>query len=274
MRTALVENILNRLTSEVPILSKRFENSVEHVGVRFVAIDELLPIEICNEIFSKFPKVDEMRFMSSFREQKYTSKDFDKFDPILADITFALQDPKVVGLIEAITGIKNQSADPQLYAGGLSAMRKNNFLSPHIDNSHDANRQLYRTLNLLYYITPDWDEGYGGNLQLWDTKVNNNVTIHSKFNRLVLMETTPTSWHSVSQVKSEQDRYCVSNYYFSPQSPTGKDYFNVTTFSALPSQRFLRVWSKLDSFARQMIRYVSPKGFGREDVFDSSKIEK
>ena len=46
MRTALVENILNRLTSEAPILSKRFENSVEHVGVRFVAIDELLPIEI------------------------------------------------------------------------------------------------------------------------------------------------------------------------------------------------------------------------------------
>jgi len=274
MNKKLVNLIREKLKSESLTLSEKFQESSRHVGVRYVTIDDLLPIELCNEIYLKFPKVDKMRFMSSFREQKYTSKSFDEFDPILAEITFALQDPEVVRLIETITGIKDQTADPSLYAGGLSAMRKNNFLSPHIDNSHDANRQLYRTLNLLYYITPDWDEGYGGNLQLWDTKVNNNVTIHSKFNRLVLMETTPTSWHSVSQVKSEQDRYCVSNYYFSPQSPTGKDYFNVTTFSALPSQRFLRVWSKLDSFARQMIRYVSPKGFGREDVFDSSKIEK
>jgi Rps23 Pro-64 3,4-dihydroxylase Tpa1-like proline 4-hydroxylase len=233
----MIENLVNlivkRLASDTLTLSEKFQESSRHVGVRYVEIDSLLPIELCNEIFLQFPKVENMRFMSSFREQKYTSKNFDEFDPILAEITFALQDPKVIKLIETITGIKNQTADPSLYAGGLSAMCKNNFLGPHIDNSHDGNRQLYRTLNLLYYVTPDWDVDYGGSLELWDPKVNDNVTIHSKFNRLVLMETTPSSWHSVSKVKSEQARYCVSNYYFSPQSPTGKDYFNVTSFSAL-----------------------------------------
>ena len=270
----LVNLISKKLESEKLILSEKFQESSRHVGVRYVAIDDLLPIELCNEIYLKFPKVDKMRLMSSFREQKYTSKNFDEFDPILAEITFALQDPEVVRLIETITGIKDQTADSSLYAGGLSAMTKNNFLGPHLDNSHDGDRQLYRTLNLLYYVTPDWDVDYGGNLELWDQKVNDNVTIHSKFNRLVLMETTPSSWHSVSKFKSEQTRYCVSNYYFSPQSPTGKDYFNVTSFSALPSQRLLRVWSKFDSFGRQMIRSFIPRGVGKKDTFRGSKIEK
>ena len=270
----LVNLISKKLESEKLILSEKFQESSRHVGVRYVAIDDLLPIELCNEIYLKFPKVEKMRFMSSFREQKYTSKSFDEFDPILAEITFALQDPEIVGLIEIITGIKDQTVDPTLYAGGLSAMTKNNFLGPHIDNSHDGNRQLYRTLNLLFYVTPDWDVDYGGNLQLWDQNVKNNVTIHSKFNRLVLMETTPTSWHSVSPVKSALARYCISNYYFSAQSPTGRDYSNVTSFSALPSHRLLRIWSKLDSLARQMVRSIKPSGIGKQDIYESSEIEK
>lgn len=270
----LVDLIKHRLEADKINLSAKFQESSRYVGVRHVEIDDLLPIDLCKNIYLKFPKIEEMRFMSSFREQKYTSKNFDLFDPLLAEITFALQDPEIVRLIEIITGIKNQTADPSLYAGGLSSMCKNNFLGPHIDNSHDGTGRLYRTLNLLYYITPDWDFDYGGNLELWDKKVKNNVTIHSKFNRLVLMETTPTSWHSVSKVETARARCCVSNYYFSAQSPVGKEYSNVTSFSALPSQRVLRIWSKLDSLTRQMVRVFVPGGIGKKDIFEGSKIEK
>uniref|UniRef100_UPI004053B2CD 2OG-Fe(II) oxygenase n=1 Tax=Qipengyuania sp. GPGPB31 TaxID=3023518 RepID=UPI004053B2CD len=53
-------------------------------------------------------------------------------------------------------------------------------------------------MNLLYYVTPDWAEKAGGNLDLWDDSVSEPVTIPSTFNRLVLIETNPRSWHSVS----------------------------------------------------------------------------
>lgn len=270
----MVDLIKNRLNTDKKNLSEKFQESLRDVGVRYAVIDDLLPIDLCENIYLKFPKVEEMRFLSSFREKKYTGKNFNLFDPILAEITFALQDPEIVRLIGIITGIKNQTADPSLYAGGLSAMCKNNFLGPHIDNSHDGAGRLYRTLNLLYYITPDWEFDYGGNLELWDKKVKNNITIHSKFNRLVLMETTPTSWHSVSKVETARARCCVSNYYFSAQSPVGKEYSNVTSFSALPSQRVLRIWSKLDSLTRQMVRAFVPSGIGKKDIFEGSKNEK
>jgi len=98
--------------------------------------------------------------------------------------------------------------------------------------------------------------------------VRNNVTIHSRFNRLVLMETTPTSWHSVNQVQVDGLRKCVSNYYFSRRSPTGEDYFNVTAFSAPPGRPLLRLWSHIDAALRNLVRKLRPEGIGQVDVYE------
>ncbi len=263
----LVELIADTLTGRAAQLAIEFSRSKDIIGVRHVAIDDLLPDHIAYDIASAFPAGDKMRLMKSFREQKFTSKAYDQFDPILGDITFALQDPRIVSLIEDITGIKGQIPDSLLYAGGLSAMGKGHFLSPHIDNSHDSSQSYYRTLNLLYYVTPNWVEDNGGNLQIWNGYVSHSITIHSKFNRLVLMETTPYSWHSVSQVKVNDYRKCVSNYYFSKISPTGSEYFNITSFSAPPEQPLLRFLSKIDAGVRQFVRKLKPEGVGPVDVY-------
>lgn len=267
----LVEWIVQRLEREEEMLRERFSASKIGVGVRYCVIDDLLPTEIAQEISARFPAPDTMRLMSSFRERKYTSKNFDMFDPLMKKITFALQDERVVNVVGRIVGISQQQPDPALYAGGLSAMCKGHFLGPHIDNSHEASRSLYRTLNLLYYVSPDWKTENGGHLELWDKQVRRRVIVESKFNRLALMETTPTSWHSVSKIESNGVRRCVSNYYFSPISPTGKSYYNVTTFSARPEQPIRRMISRIDSWTRQLVRKLAPDGLGKKDVYKGNK---
>ncbi len=264
----LVDIIKKRLTDQTENLCALFAASTSEVGVRYAYIDDLLPDELARRIADAFPPEHEMRLMNSFREKKFTSKKFDEFDPILGDITFAIQDPQIVDVVGKITGIKDQVPDSSLYAGGLSAMGKGHFLSPHIDNSHDASRLYYRTLNLLYYVTPDWAEENGGNLQLWDRRVERCATIHSKFNRMILMETNPWSWHSVNEVKADGLRQCISNYYFSRTSPTGDQYFNITAFSAPPSQPFRRLLSGVDAGIRQAVRLFKPSGLGKLDVYE------
>lgn len=264
----LVEIICSRLMQEADNMRSLFKRSKDDIGVRYTFIDDLLPTDVALSVAAAFPPVSKMRLMDSFREKKYTSKNFDQFDPILGDVTFAIQDPKVVTAVENITGIKDQVPDSMLYAGGLSAMASGHFLNPHIDNSHDASRQYYRTLNLLYYVTPDWAFENGGNLQLWDEKVRRSVTIHSTFNRMILMETNPRSWHSVNQVKVDRVRCCVSNYYFSRTSPTSEEYFNITGFSAPPSQPFMRLLSRADAEIRQAVRKFKPDGLGKLDVYE------
>ena len=172
------ESIYDNININREILRNQFNQKIQSgINVRYCILDDLLPHKDALELYSAFPNTTETRFISSFREKKYTSKNFDSFNPILKKAIFSFQYQKTVKLIEEITNIRKQEPDPSLYAGGLSIMGNSHFLNPHIDNSHDNSRKLYRTLNLLYYVTPDWVESSGGHLELWDPSVMNKITI-------------------------------------------------------------------------------------------------
>jgi Rps23 Pro-64 3,4-dihydroxylase Tpa1-like proline 4-hydroxylase len=266
-RTYFAACIANKLKADASKLKASFEASQSEVGVRYCVIEDLLEHDLALRISNAFPDKRSMRLMSSFREKKYTSKNLQKFDQIITEITFAFQAKQVIQEVESITGIYNQIPDSSLYAGGISTMTNGHYLCPHIDNSHDSSRSFYRTLNLLYYVSPGWKTENGGNLELWNSRVDQKITITSKFNTLVIMETNPTSWHSVSEVLAKKDRKCVSNYYFSETSPVGYEYFHVTSFSAEPGQPVARFRAKIDSSLRKYTRAIIPNGLGKKDVY-------
>ena len=246
------DNIISSLSKNLDNLKKDFYNKSESISTRYTYIDNFLPIDYVTKLHELFPRNSKLwHRQKSLRERK---KDFNKIqqiNEIFSDYFSAIQSSEVLQLIEKITDIKNLNYDKSLYAGGMSAMSSGDFLNPHLDNSHDANRIRYRRLNLLYYITPDWQLSNGGNFEIWDNQVKNKIEITSKFNRLVIMETNKRSWHSVNEVKVNKTRCCLSIYLFTNNSPTGKDYYHVTSFNGRPEQRFLRIYSFLDNFARQ-----------------------
>ena len=199
--------------------------------VRSAVIDDLLPELLAARIGAAFPALDRMMFKSSLRERKHVAAQMDLYDPILEEAVFAFQDPRVLAAVSEITELRGMEPDNNLYAGGISAMGQGAYLRPHLDNSHDAHRERYRVLNLLYYVTPGWEEADGGCLQLWDDGPKGEPrTIASRFNRLVLMATDRNSWHSVNVVRANGVRRCVSNYYFSPEPPEAQPYFHATSF--------------------------------------------
>lgn len=270
MREKLVSIIIERLDREATVISEDF-NSFQGLKTKYCAIDDFLPLKIARQVADAFPPESEMRLLDSFRERKYTSKSLEKFAPLIADITFAFQDQRVIEKVAELTGIKDAVGDPHLYAGGISAMAKGHFLNPHIDNSHDGEQKNYRVLNLLYYITPDWKAENGGNLELWDESVSESVEIPSLFNRLVLMSTNEKSWHSVNEVKVDGIRRCISNYYFSPHSPNGYETSHVTYFMARPEQKVRRIVTRLDSDLRTALRKFKKDGFAKKDVYDGKQ---
>jgi Rps23 Pro-64 3,4-dihydroxylase Tpa1-like proline 4-hydroxylase len=236
-----------------------YQTSKENIGYFF--IDDLLPEDLAKQCFEVFPNTSEMKCLKSLREYKHISAQMDKHHKLLETVIYAFQDEKIVKLIGEICNINSLYADESLYAGGLSLMAKDNFLHPHLDNSHDAKRERWRVLNLLYYVTPDWELQNGGNLELWPNGPKKEpIVIESKFNRLIVMATHDRSWHSVNTVTIGANRCCISNYYFSDEPLKESDKFHVTKYRGRPEDTLTNLVLDLDAGIRMLIRKVFKKG--------------
>lgn len=264
-----VELILQRLFTEQTNIVAQWNNPVGTATKHFI-VDDFLPKHICKEIFDAFPR-DGSGFFNreSFREKKRTSANLDAYDPVLSEITYAFQDQSVIETIAKYINFEQIEPDPLLYAGGLSMMFNGDFLNPHLDNSHDGNRTRYRRLNLLYYVTPDWRTDNGGNLELWNEDRTTPKTITAVTNRLIVMETNRSSWHSVSPVTVDTPRCCVSNYYFSQKSPHGDEYFHVTSFTGRPGQKIKKILGFVDNISRNFVSRTFKIGRGQHLINQS-----
>ncbi|TVP62596.1 MAG: 2OG-Fe(II) oxygenase [Nodularia sp. (in: Bacteria)] len=253
-RNYYAEQILNKLAQFKFDLQQEFATDNR---INTCYLDDLLNVDDVIKIYNAFPDKKYLLQLKDLREYKYVGIQLNKFNPILEEIVYAFQDARVVQLIAEITGFEQLMPDEYLYAGGVSLMEHGCFLNPHLDNSHDKDMINYRVLNLLYYVTPSWLETYGGNLELWDQDLKHPCrTIHSKFNRLVIMVTNKTSLHSVSPINHHGQRCCVSNYYFSPKPADKQNYYHVTSFRGRPEQKLRDIVLRGDARLRKLVRKI------------------
>ncbi|MCH2169425.1 2OG-Fe(II) oxygenase [Myxococcota bacterium] len=232
---------------------------LESGPVRHFVVDDLLPEPLVAEIEASLPTPGDLTARSSIRERKKVGIDLERYAPMAAGALLAFQDPRVLGAVERVVGSQRLRTDPSLYASGLSVMERGDFLHPHIDNSHDGDQVLYRVLNLLYYVSHDWELANGGNLELWENRTHPPTTLVSTSNRLVVMETGPSSWHSVSEVQVDRPRWCVSNYYFCESPVQGESpYRHVTTFRGRPGSGLEGPLLWLDGLARNTLGRALP----------------
>lgn len=214
----------------------RYKNSG---AIKYVVFDDLLPRSLAEELYQNFPENDDMTLRSGLQERKYISVEFPLYSSIVQDCLYAFQEQIVIDSIGRLCGIEDLSGDTELYAGGVSSMTDGCYLNPHIDNSHDRLRQRYRRLNMLYYVSAEWDSDTEGCLQLWSDGLKcKPISIPSSFNKLVIMATDKNSIHSVSRISNQPTsrRLCISNYYFSPNSAEGDNYYHSTSFRGFPDE--------------------------------------
>jgi len=263
-RNEIASLMITRLEKERSFLQQSYQNTKKKIG--YFLVNDLLPESLVNEIYLAFPDSSTMRMRKNLREFKYVTAQMDECNPILEEVLYAFQDSCVVDLMKNICEIDSLYPDDNLYAGGISLMGENHYLNPHLDNSHDRDKKKWRVLNLLFYVSPNWQLEYGGNLEIWPNGIKNKqTTLLSKFNRLVVMATHDSSWHSVSPVTYNASRCCVSNYYFS-DFPLKKDLkFHVTSFRGRPEQKFRDAILQTDNALRMGVRKVFSAGIAKTE---------
>lgn len=217
---------------------------------RHIVVDPFLDPQLAREAAAAFPSFEEARAMGfgfDFvnERRKIQISDASKFPEPVARIHRALASPEWLADLEHITGIPNLAADESLAGGGMHVTGPHGRLDVHVDFNFVEERQWHRRLNVLVYLNADWDEGWGGAVELWDRKVKTcHRTVYPLLNRCVLFETSEISFHGVQPLGCPPDRarQSFAAYYYTREPPTGWDGTRHSTiFKARPDEK-LRRW--------------------------------
>tara|TARA_B100000902_G_scaffold397402_1_gene461078 strand:+ start:1414 stop:2085 length:672 start_codon:yes stop_codon:yes gene_type:complete len=96
-------------------------------------------------------------------------------------------------ILSSIFEISNLVSDVNLAGGGLHMIGDGGFLKVHADfNQSDKKPDYHRRLNLILYLSDEWESGYNGNLELWNTNLTKaEVEIEPISNRMICFNTQP-----------------------------------------------------------------------------------
>jgi hypothetical protein len=121
--------------------------------------------------------------------------------------------------MSALTGIPDLIADETLFGGGTHENLDGQGLDVHIDFNIDERRMLHRRVNLLVYLNKEWEESWGGSIELhsnpWDPATNTVRSFLPLFNHAVIFQTSEYSWHGFKRITLPEDRKHVSRKSFS-----------------------------------------------------------
>jgi hypothetical protein len=146
-------------------------------------------------------------------ERKRTLNAWDRLPPEFYKVIWELCSPAFVAQLETLTRCRLYP-DFGLHGGGIHSHTRGGNLNVHMDYSLHPKLRLERRLNLIVYLTPDWNPAWGGSLELWDHDWVRNQprrmkrAIEPVFNRAVLFDTTCQSWHGLPDPLSCPEGVC------------------------------------------------------------------
>jgi hypothetical protein len=196
-----------------------------------LVIDNFLAPDFCGDIRAQFPPFEDAAALNEdgVVGQKATQEKVRQLGPAYLELDDLVQSAEFLGLVEKLTGIEDLHYDPWYFGGGTHDNRHGQDLDPHIDfNYHPITRQ-HRRLNLIVYLNEDWEDAWGGSLQLHrDPRLpraaDEVVTVPPALNRCVIFETSERSWHGFERIdlpaeKRHLSRRSFALYFYTKSRP-------------------------------------------------------
>lgn len=155
--------------------------------LRSVAADVPSPLAR-NDLFTKDEK--------HLQERKFAWRDVPRMGARSLAFIDALQSKPFLEFLTALTGIEGLLPDPYLWGAGYHQILSGGKLAIHADFNIHPQTKMYRRLNALVYLNENWDEAWGGQVELWDQEMKRCVQrIAPLMGRMVVFNTTETSFH-------------------------------------------------------------------------------
>jgi len=214
---------------DVDVFAARFAQAQPF---RHVVIENFLARDFANALLAAFPAFERGNAIgddgvtggkSTVERMAALGADYRQLDALVRADEF-------LRFVGRLTGIDDLLYDPFYLGGGTHENRNGQALQAHIDFNYHPSERWHRRLNLIVYLNPDWNEGWGGNLELWRDPYADAAPaarIVPAFNRCVIFETTEHSWHGFDRIalpaeQTGRSRKSIALYFYTIARPAAE----------------------------------------------------
>jgi hypothetical protein len=213
---------LGRLTATVEADRRRYQS-----GEPFphIVLDGFLKPGAAAALAARFPPVDHKiwKHHLHLNSHKFACNRIGAMPAAFQAVLQELNSKEACQYLEALTGIRDLVADPELEGGGLHQITPGGFLKIHADFNFHPETHQHRRINLLVYLNPGWEETWDGNLELWSGDMSRCVkSIVPALDRCVIFNTTDSAYHGHPRPLAcppGQSRKSLALYYYTAVRP-------------------------------------------------------
>lgn len=205
-------------SAQAPALNRQFRGNKPYPHLH---LSGFLDADIAVGMAREFPglETDAWTRYKHQNENKLGLTKRELFPPLVGDVVDELNSPAFVSWLSQVTGIPGLLADDTLEGGGLHQSGPGGFLNVHTDfRTHHYHKNWRRRVNLIVYLNPNWDERWGGAIELWDREVKECVAkVPPSLNEALIFETNEISYHGFPEplrCPEGQSRKSVALYYY------------------------------------------------------------
>src|SRR5206468_1030252 len=214
-----------------------------------IVMDHFLEPDVLREVLADFPSSGDKEFFDREQERfKFQYQPHESPSGLVRNLFAELNSQAFLGFLEELTGMKGLISDPYFDGGGLHETKRGGHLGVHADfNIHDR-MKVERKLNLLVYLNEDWEDDFGGQLELWDRQMKECVVrVKPVFGRAVIFNTALDSFHGHPDplnCPADRSRRSIATYYYTAaEEGIGLLPRRTTNFRPRPGSDDKRDWS-------------------------------
>jgi hypothetical protein len=223
----LVLSVNSTLQLQAHKLRERFESSFPFPHL---VVEKLFDPDLVQGLVSSFPAFNPENARNELGEvgQKAVVQDLPNISPAYRQLDRMIASKEWLQFLGLATGIPGLLYDPDYVGGGTHENRTGQELDYHVDFNYHPAKKWHRRLNLILFLNSQWDEEWGGNLQLhhdaWSDTGQPDVQVVPRLGRCVIFETSERSWHGFQRVQlpaagSVTSRRSVALYFYTEDRP-------------------------------------------------------
>jgi hypothetical protein len=219
------------LVDQAAVLRERFEAAQPF---KHIVVDRFLDETFCQDLIHQFPAFDSSHSLNERGEKSRKSAipDLARLGGPFAQFDAMIRSREFLDWTSRVTGISKLLYDPEYIGGGTHENLDRQELDSHVDFNYHPSRHWHRRLNLIVFLNPQWQESWGGCLELLRDPWTPQGACPSELivplaNRAIIFETNERSWHGFQRIELPPEaggvsRRSVAVYFYTRERPAAE----------------------------------------------------